>query len=272
MFQSATQACREANSPRFCPPHLAGSSTIRTDPASPPFAHSRQAPQPAFREWLLARPRPSCCSSWPVLLPFPVLPVVVSALFLSARTNRFRRLPADSQLPVFCLGAWLAHSCSRSFHRLIGPGSLGHSCGCRGGIGLFRKVGCDRENSGNRRSRTNWIFRFLGTGRPGIIQLQVSHIDDSRKPAQPLEEIQHVEVWPVGLRFKRHLVVIFLAVDFPCRQLTQLHVCGARRSLDLPDELIHFLFLRHDGLQGVQLLVQRIHLLFRFPITLLVHL
>ena len=36
------------------------------------------------------------------------------------------------------------------------------------------------------------------------------------------------------------------------------------------DEFIHFLLFRHDRLQGVQLLGERVHLLFQFAIALLV--
>ena len=110
--------CPAANSPRSWPPHPAGSSTIRTDPASPlSLPCSAGLPEstlsPDFWLWFWARP----------------FGLVLAGLLRCRFCRRFRGrrcfclrvqtasggCQQTSRLPVFSLDAWLAHSCSWFF-------------------------------------------------------------------------------------------------------------------------------------------------------------
>src|SRR6267378_2519252 len=179
-----------------------------------------------------------------------------------------RPSPAESPSSLLWLDAWLAHPCSRFFHRLTC--TLGPTCWCQ--ISWLREECRNCQNSSNRRSGADGVLCPFRTCSSRIIKLQIPDVDNPRKLAQPREKIQHVKIRPVRLHFKRHLVVIFLRHDVLRRQLSQLHVRRSRCPLHLPDKLVHFFFFRHDCLQRVQLLVQRVHLLLQLSVPLPVNL
>ena len=66
--------------------------------------------------------------------------------------------------------------------------------------------------------------------------------------------------------------MIFLGHNRQRLEPADLHAGRARCSLDQANELIRFFFLGNNRLQRVQLLVERIHLLFQFRIALFVNL
>src|SRR5580704_4278495 len=135
--------------------------------------------------------------------------------------------------------------------------------------GLGEESGCCKD-SGHRRSGTQRILHtFLSVG---VLEVDIADVDDAREPAQPRKEIEQVEVRAVGLNFERHVVVIFARNDRLRSEAADVHVGSGRRTLHQADELVFFLLFRNDGLQRLELLGERVHLRFRFAVTLAVNL
>src|SRR5580704_15330318 len=134
-------------------------------------------------------------------------------------------------------------------------------------LGEKRGGGKDSRNGSARAQR---VLCGLRAGR--ILEIQISHIDDSRQTAQPPEKVQNIEIGTVRLNLERHIVVVF-ARDHRLRgQTPNLNVRRACRALHLADEFVDILFFRHDGLQRFQLLGKRVHLRLQLAVTLPVNL
>ncbi len=136
-----------------------------------------------------------------------------------------------------------------------------------GGLG---KECCYREDSADRGSRSHGVlcsFRFTR-----FFENQIAHIDNPRKPAQPGKKVQNVEVGTIGLEFKGHFEMEFPRDDGLRRQPADADIGGASRRLKEPDKFIGFFLFRHDGLEGVQLLLQSFDVSLEVRIPPLVHL
>src|SRR5215469_16528812 len=161
--------------------------------------------------WLACRPPPSYRSASSLVSPAcsrSSLPARERAR--SARIARTRWPSAPFRLPVLSLDAWLAHSCSRFFHR---RSRTLRSTRSRSRISRLREKRRHRKYSRHRLARPHRVLRPFYLRGTRIGKVQVAHVDNPRQAAQTRKEVQHVEVRPIGLGLKRHLVMVFLWHD-----------------------------------------------------------
>ncbi len=144
-------------------------------PSSPPVCAPVYSPAYllASCSWLPSALPPLAPLAWP---PYSE-PLPVS----SGRAACSRPPPAESPLRLLWLDAWLAHPCSRFFHRLLRT----HCSGCWGRISWLREECRHCKCSGYRCSRPDRILRPLRRTRARIVELQIPYVDNPRQSAQP---------------------------------------------------------------------------------------